>query len=96
MISGLGVRRAIEDRGLRLGRDVSMIIHDDELSYLRNGDDVPIYTATRSSVREAGGRRRRCCLSIIAHPEAAPQQRLLEADLIIGQSTGPPADPEAP
>jgi len=28
-------------------------------------------------------------LDVIAHPGALPQQRLLEAELIIGQSTGP-------
>ncbi len=89
MISGLGVRRAAEERGLRLGRDLSVIIHDDELSYLRNGEDVPIYTATRSSVREAGRQAAEMLLDIIARPETAPQQRLLEAELIIGQSTGP-------
>ncbi len=72
MISGLGVRRAIEERGLRLGRDVSIIIHDDELSYLRNGDDVPIYTATRSSVREAGRQAAEMLLDIIAHPDSRP------------------------
>jgi LacI family transcriptional regulator len=89
MTSGLGVRRAIEERGLTFGRDVSVIIHDDELSYLRNGAEVPIYTATRSSVREAGRQAAEMLLQIIAHPETAPQQRLLEAELIIGQSTGP-------
>jgi LacI family transcriptional regulator len=89
MISGLGVRRAIEERGLHLGRDVSVIIHDDELSYLKNGQDVPIYTATRSSVREAGRLAAEMLIGIIAHPETAPRQCLLEAELIIGQSTGP-------
>lgn len=89
MISALGVRRAIEERGLRLGRDVSVVIHDDDLSYLKNGDDVPIFTATRSSVREAGRVAAQMLLDIIAHPETHPQNRLLEAELIIGQSTGP-------
>ncbi|MDP4031930.1 MAG: substrate-binding domain-containing protein, partial [Pseudorhodobacter sp.] len=89
MISAIGARRAIEERGLRLGRDISVIIHDDELSYLRNGDDVPIFTATRSSVHEAGRLAAGMLLNIIAHPETAPQRQLLEADLIIGQSTGP-------
>ena len=37
MLSGMGVRRAIEARGLKMGRDVSVIIFDDELSYLKNG-----------------------------------------------------------
>jgi LacI family transcriptional regulator len=89
MISGLGVRRAVESAGLTVGRDVSIIIHDDELSYMRNGDDVPIFTATRSSVREAGRLAAEMLLDIIANPSSAPKERLLEADLIIGQSTGP-------
>jgi LacI family transcriptional regulator len=89
MISGMGVRRAIEEAGLRMGRDVSIIIHDDDLSYMQNGNDVPIFTATRSSVREAGRIAAEMLLSLIANPEDAPPQRLLEADLIIGQSTGP-------
>ncbi len=89
IISGFGVRRAIEERGLRPGRDVSIIIHDDDLSYMKNGDDVPIYTATRSSVREAGRLAAEMLMAIIANPASAPLQRLLEADLIIGQTTGP-------
>jgi LacI family transcriptional regulator len=89
MISAIGVRRAIELGGLKLGRDVSVVIHDDELSYLRNGDDVPIFTATRSSVREAGRLAAEMLLSIIANPDQPPIHRLLEAELIIGQSTGP-------
>jgi LacI family transcriptional regulator len=89
MLSGMGVRRAIEGRGLKMGRDVSVIIFDDELSYLRNGEDLPIFTATRSSVRDAGRIAAQMLLDLIADPDNAVQQRLLEADLIIGQSTGP-------
>ena len=93
MLTGMGVRRAIEARGLRMGRDVSVIIFDDELSYLRNGDDVPIFTATRSSVRDAGRIAAQMLLDLIADPTSAPHHRLLEADLILGQSTGPVPKP---
>jgi LacI family transcriptional regulator len=89
MISGMGARRAVEGAGLTVGREVSIIIHDDDLSYMKNGEDVPIFTATRSSVREAGRLTAEMLLSLIARPEGSPQQRLLEAELIIGQSTGP-------
>jgi LacI family transcriptional regulator len=89
MISGMGVRRAIEERGLRMGRDISVIIHDDDLSYMKNGGDVPIFTATRSSVREAGRIAAEMLLDIISTQPDTPQERLLEAELIIGQSTGP-------
>jgi len=89
MIIALGARRAIDERGLRMGRDISVIIHDDDLSYMKNGGDVPIFTATRSSVREAGRIAAAMLLETIAGRLPAPSNRLLEAELIIGQSTGP-------
>lgn len=89
MVSGMGIRRAIEERGLKMGRDVSVIIHDDDLSYMKNGEDVPIFTATRSSVREAGRIAAEMLLGLIAQPQDPLPSRLLEADLVIGQSTGP-------
>lgn len=89
MISGMGLRRAFWECGRVMGRDVSVIIHDDDLSYMKNGDDVPIFTATRSSVREAGRIAAEMLLGLIAQPQETPPTRLLEADLIIGQSTGP-------
>ena len=89
MIMAMGARRAIEERKLVLGDDVSIVTHDDNLSYLRNGGDVPIFTATRSSVREAGRLVASLLLKQIADPLAAPQHRLLEAELMVGQSTGP-------
>ena len=89
MIMAIGARRAIEQRGLVVGRDVSVIIHDDELGYIQNGEDVPIFTATRSSVREAGRLAAAMLLETIADPKSEPKTKLLEAELIIGESTGP-------
>ncbi len=88
-MSALGVRRAIHNAGLQMGSDVSVIIHDDELSYFHNSGDIPQFTATRSSVREAGLLAAELLLSIIDNPEIAPVTRLLEAHLTIGASTGP-------
>ncbi|EYD71691.1 substrate-binding domain-containing protein [Limimaricola hongkongensis] len=89
VICMLGVRRAVEEAGLVLGRDVSAVTHDDQLSYLRDDGPVPAFTATRSSVREAGQRLARMVIDRIDNPEAPHVQELLEADLIIGRSTGP-------
>ncbi|WP_114287253.1 substrate-binding domain-containing protein [Candidatus Halocynthiibacter alkanivorans] len=89
IISSIGARRALEERGLQLGRDISIITHDDELSYLKNGEDLPIFTATRSSVREAGRICAQMVLDVIANPTSPPQHRLLESDLTVGNSTGP-------
>lgn len=89
MISGMGVRRAAESAGLVLGRDVSLIVFDDDLSYMKNGEDQPIFTAMRSSVREAGRLVAEMLLDLIANPARAPAQQLLEAELVEGVSTGP-------
>lgn len=89
LITALGVRRAVDERGLKLGEDISLITHDDALSYLANGDDVPVFTATRSSVRDAGRWTAEILLDRINDPLGPPKTRLLEAELMVGQSTGP-------
>ncbi|HKL69958.1 LacI family DNA-binding transcriptional regulator [Salibaculum sp.] len=89
MISAMGVRRALEDRGLRMGQDVSVVTHDDALSYFTSGADVPLFTSTRSSVREAGRQVAQMLIDRIDTPDAPPRQVLLEAELTVGRSTGP-------
>ena len=91
LILAIGVRRALEDRDLKMGRDVSVLTYDDMLSYLRNGSDVPIFTAVRSSVREAGQRLAAILIRRIADPQGPPEHVMLEAELVVGQSTGPAA-----
>ncbi len=89
MLMAIGVRRALEERGLKLGADVSVITHDDDLSYLPNSGDVPMFTATQSSVREAGQRCAEMLLDLIAGDVTAPEHELWEATLLVGASTGP-------
>lgn len=88
-VVALGVRRAISQAGLRIGKDVSVIIHDDELSYFDNGGAVPQFTATRSSVREAGMLAAEMLLNQIDDPSLFPQNTLLKSTLTMGSSTGP-------
>ncbi|MDC0116233.1 substrate-binding domain-containing protein [Octadecabacter sp.] len=87
IISALGVRRALEDR--RLGRDVSIVTYDDGLSYLANGGDVPVFTATRSSVRDAGRILSQMLMDKIKGGDTGHTHHLLEAELTVGRSTGP-------
>lgn len=89
MLMAIGVRRALQELGLELGRDASLITHDDDLSYLPNSGDVPMFTATQSSVRQAGQRCAEMLLDLIAGEISAPQHDLWEAQLIVGASTGP-------
>jgi len=92
MITAIGVRRAASELDLKLGRDISVVIYDDELSYLRHGDDVPIFSATRSSVRHAGQLCAEILLESIQNPARLPSNKLLEAELTVGLSTGPAPD----
>ena len=72
-----------------IGKDISVIIHDDELAFFDNGGEVPQFTSTRSSVREAGVLAAEMLLKQIDDPNVYPQTRLLESHLTMGSSTGP-------
>lgn len=89
VITAIGIRRAIGEAGLRVPEDVSIITHDDELSYFGNGADIPTFTATRSSVRKAGRLCAERLIDLVRNPDQSPRQHLLEAELTIGRSTGP-------
>jgi LacI family transcriptional regulator len=89
IVLALGIRRALEQQGKTMGKDVSVVCYDDDLSYLPNAGDVPIFTAMRSSVRAAGARCAAMLIEAINDPDAGPATELWEAELIIGTSTGP-------
>lgn len=88
-IVAYGVLRAVRECGLILGRDISIITHDDDLTFLRDSGSVPLFTATRSSIREAGRRSAELLKELIAEGPGAERRELWEAELRIGQSTGP-------
>lgn len=89
IVLAMGVRRAIEAKGLRMGRDVSVISYDDDISYLPNSGEVPLFTTMKSSVRAAGARCAALLIARITAPKGAPPQELWEAELVHGLSTGP-------
>lgn len=88
VVSAIGAQRAIQELGLELGKDISLITHDDQLSFLQISGDVPMFTCTRSSVRLAGKRCAEMLLEIINGPDTAPRHELWEALLTVGNSTG--------
>lgn len=89
ILVAIGVQRAVIQAGLSLGRDVSLVTHDDDLSYLSNRGDPPGFTATRSSVQEAGTLLADILIDQIENPEQEPQGMVLEPTLIQGLSSGP-------
>lgn len=88
MITAIGVRRALDENNLKLGKDISVVTHDDDLSYLKNGETVPIFTSTRSSVHNAGRLAAQVLIDTIHNSNPQPTT-LLQAELVVGRSTGP-------
>lgn len=93
IMPAIGVRRAAAERGLWLGRDISVICHDDGLSYVGNDAAGNVrgapFTALRSSIRDAGRRCAEILVERIRDPSQPHHQELWEATLTLGQSTGP-------
>ncbi|WP_304619449.1 LacI family DNA-binding transcriptional regulator [Paracoccus sediminilitoris] len=85
-----GIRQAAEERGLVLGRDLSVVTFDDDLSYYANRDTVPYFTAMRSPVRLAGQRCAARLIERVGNKDAPHVEDLLEAELVVGRSTAPP------
>ncbi|KAF0677499.1 LacI family DNA-binding transcriptional regulator [Profundibacterium mesophilum] len=99
LVSAIGTRRACEALGLKPGRDISIISHDDDLSYFRHDGAQPYFTSVRSPIREHGTQAALMLLRAIETPQEAPLQTLIEAELIPGRSTAPPpksSPPEPP
>jgi LacI family transcriptional regulator len=89
VLIAFGVLRALRESGTEPGRDVSIVTHDDELSFIQNSGAVPVFTATRSSIRLAGKRCAEMLIARIDNPATAPNHELWEAEFLLGQSTGP-------
>ncbi len=83
-----GVKETVEEAGLQLGKDISAVCFDDEISFIGNTAAMPIFSAGRPSIRGAGAEVVRTLISHIKSGDFTPTQKLLEADLIIGRSTG--------
>ncbi|HSG53905.1 MAG TPA: substrate-binding domain-containing protein, partial [Paracoccaceae bacterium] len=89
LITALGVSRAIAHCGLTMGRDVSVITHDDALWFLPNQGKVPMFTSTKSSIRAAGKRMAEMLIDAIEGRAPPNQTELWEAEFVVGTSTGP-------
>jgi len=84
-----GVIRACYELDLVIGKDVSIIAHDDGLPFLNAEGLVPKLSTVRSSIREAGGRVAELLVGMINDPEAPLPHELWSVDLIVRGSTGP-------
>lgn len=85
----LGVRRAAQDRGLAIGKDVSLIAHDDRLHEMRAENFDPPLTATQSSIGDAGKRLVELLITRLTDQSAPLAQEVWPVDLVVRASTGP-------
>ncbi|MEO8667655.1 MAG: substrate-binding domain-containing protein [Bauldia sp.] len=89
MMMALGAFRAMRAAGLELGRDVSMIAHDDVFPFLNPERMVPAMSTTRSSIRAAGTRVAELAIELLAGRAPESIHELWPVDLVIRASTGP-------
>lgn len=89
MMTALGVYRAIHALGLTIGRDVSVIAHDDVFPYLTAENMAPPLSTTRSSIRAAGSRIAELLGEILAGRLAEEIMELWPVDLIMRESSRP-------
>jgi LacI family transcriptional regulator len=83
----LGAVRAVYDRGLKIGSDVSLLAHDDVIPYLKPENfRVPLAT-TRSSIRAAGLRSMQRLIEGIDAVSTIGE--VWPVDLIVRESIGP-------
>jgi LacI family transcriptional regulator len=89
-VLALGAVRAMNELGLKLGVDISLIAHDDELPLLKPENFSTPLTTTRSSLRAAGKRIGDRLIAMINQTEPAPpEQELWKVELVVRASTGP-------
>lgn len=92
-ICAFGAIRAIDDVGLRVPHDISVVGFDDISSAAYH---QPSLTTVRQPLREMGTRGARILLDRINHPNKAyPKEVVMEPELIVRESTGPAPAPKA-
>ena len=88
-----GVARVIRHMGLEIGKDVSLIAHDDRLQDIRAEIFDPPLTATQSSIAAAGKRVVAILVQHLRQPSEPCAQDVWPVDLVLRDSTGPVKSP---
>lgn len=90
MMTALGVMRAVRSADLQLGRDISLIAHDDVFNYINADNMVPTVSTTRSSMREAGIRIGDILLQMLGGRDVSGHSEIWPVELVLRESTAPP------
>ena len=86
-LGGIGVLRGLLDRGLVLGRDVSVVVHGViPADSLLAGLDVTM--VTQPTAQSTGETMAEMVLQVLSEPQQGPFQMLRQPELVVGQTTG--------
>jgi len=86
-LQALGVFRALGERGLEVGQDVSVVAHDDVLPHMRSEHFSTPLTVTRSAIRNASVHIADLIAKLIAGADPTSLQIIEPVDLIVRNST---------
>lgn len=90
MLPAIGAFRALNEAGLTMPDDLSIVAYDDKLSFLQGGQsDIPLFTSVRSSIFDAGKQVAEQLIAQINTQPQSPIQTLWEAEFVLGRSTKP-------
>lgn len=84
-----GVIRAVQDKGLSVSADISVIAHDDAVPQQHGVETFPALTVTRSPLRDACAPLADAMQAVLSGVPASALQTVATADLIIRATTGP-------
>jgi LacI family transcriptional regulator len=90
IISALGAMRAARDTGLTIGRDLSLVAHDDGIAAIRPETLTPAVTTTFSSIRAAGARMAEMAIAVAGGADPASFREIWPVELNLRGSTVPP------
>jgi LacI family transcriptional regulator len=89
----LGAMRAARDLGLAIGRDLSLVAHDDGIEAIRPETLSPALTTTVSSIRAAGSRIAELALALVGGEPVETLAEVWPVELVYRDSTRPPLTP---
>lgn len=86
-LQALGVIRSANENGLVIGKDISIVAHDDNLPQVRTENFVVPLTVTRAPIRDAANQLGRMISSLVAGEDPKILQHTEKTDLIVRAST---------
>lgn len=89
----MGVMRVAKAMGLIIGKDISLIAHDDRIADIRAESFDPPLTATQSSIGAAGKRVVELLIQQLRNPTEPLPSEVWPVDLVVRSSTGPAPAP---